>query len=157
MPASLAELVGKQARRWRFQHLHRLERLRRVWPEAAGVYVAQHASPVRLMRKSLRLAVADSAWAAELTYLIPEILERLKTLVPPGWVEEIKVVQGEVLPCGESPNNASDNLVLPKASSAMKQAAADLGEQVADENLGDAIRRARLAALRRLDAKNGPS
>ena len=154
MPASLAELVGKQARRWRFQHLHRLERLRRVWPEAAGEYVAQHASPVRLMRGSLRLAVADAAWAAELTYLIPEILERLNTLVPIGWVKEIKVVQGEVLPCGAK--SESDNLVLAKASPAMKQAAAELGEQVADENLGDAIRRARLAALRRLDAKGGP-
>ena len=148
----MADLLGAQARRWKFQHLHRLERVRRVWPQAAGDYVARHVSPVKLYKGTLRLAVVDASWANELSYLAPEILERLRQLLPKGWVEELKVVQGEVLPPDAAGRDAQVPQ-LPEASPAMQARAQELSEDIADENLAEAVRRARLASLRRLDAE----
>ena len=84
-PARLSDLVGSHTRRWKLTALHRLEVIRRKWAQAAGEYVARHAVPVRLVRRTLRVAVPDSSWASEMTYLGGPILERLQKLFPwPG-------------------------------------------------------------------------
>lgn len=147
-PSRLSDLLGASARKWRMQHLHRLEVIRRRWIEAAGEYAARYLVPVRLVRKTLRVAVPDSAWASEATYLAGPILERLRALLPGGWVEEIKPVLTEP----ECPLPIPTPQVKLKEPTPRMQGRAELivGHLPPGE-LRDAVRRAVLAALRRLD------
>ena len=134
------------------QSLHRLEFIRRKWREAAGEYVAAHVVPVRLVRKTLRLAAEDSTWASEMTYLVEELCARLQKLIPTGWVEEIRVVASEPLP-PELPPTIMSALKLPPSTPEMEKKAHALTEITldpgADPLLVAAIKRAVLAALRR--------
>jgi Protein of unknown function (DUF721). len=135
------------------QALHRIEVIRRKWREVAGEYVAVHVVPVRLVRKTLRLAAEDSTWASEMTYLSSELLERLQQVIPKGWVEEILVVASEPLP-SDLPELKPER-TLPPPTSEMEQKALALTtitlDADADPTLVAAIQRAMLAALRRND------
>jgi hypothetical protein len=149
-PARLSDLVGSHTRRWRLTALHRLEIIRRKWAAAAGEYVARHAVPVRLVRRTLRVAVPDSSWAAEMAYLAGPILERLQKLLKGDWVEEIRAVQVESIP--DSPAPESD-IVLPEPTEDMRQRADQAVASITDDKLRESMRRAVLASLRRLDAE----
>jgi hypothetical protein len=152
-PVPLNKLINGHTRRWKMQALHRVEVIRRKWREVAGEYVAIHVVPVRLVRKTLRLAAIDSTWASEMTYLKNELLERLQKVLPKGWVEEILVVSSEPLP-PDLPELRSARTLSPPTSE-MEQKALELTtitlDAGADPTLVAAIQRAMLAALRRND------
>ncbi len=149
-PARLSELVSSHTRRWRLTALHRLEVIRRKWARAAGEYVARHTVPVRLVRKTLRVAVPDSGWASELTYMAGPILERLQAELRGAWVEEIKPVLVESIPDSPAP---APELELPEPTEKMQERADRAVADIRDEELRAAMRRAVLASLRRLDAE----
>ena len=149
-PARLSDLVGSHTRRWKLTALHRLEVIRRKWAQAAGEYVARHAVPVRLVRRTLRVAVPDSSWASEMTYLGGPILERLQKLLKGNWVDEIKPVLVDSIP--DSPAPVPD-LILPEPTEEMHSRADRAVATVTDEKLRASMRRAVLASLRRLDAE----
>ena len=102
-PSRLSDVVGSHTRRWKLTALHRLEVIRRKWAAAAGEYVAKHTVPVRLVRKTLRVAVPDSSWSAEMAYLAGPILERLQKMLKGDWVHEIKPVLTESIPDSPPP------------------------------------------------------
>jgi hypothetical protein len=94
-PTSMNELMNKQINRFGIQGLYKLEIIRQLWPQAAGPYVARYATPIRLIRKSLRIATSDATWMTEMTYLAESILKRLQDLLPGNWVKELKIVTVE--------------------------------------------------------------
>jgi len=145
-PVAVADLVGASARRWRFQHLHRLEVLRGAWREAAGEFVARHVVPARLVRRTLRVVADDSSWVTEMAYLGPEILARLKEGLRGDWVDELKVVVGEPAEPLPPPPPVFE---LPPASPAQAREAAALAADVQEPQLRAAVERAALAWLRR--------
>jgi hypothetical protein len=149
-PARLSDLVSSHTRRWRLTALHRLEVIRRKWARAAGEYVARHTVPVRLVRKTLRVAVPDSGWASELVYLAGPILERLQGELRGAWVEEIKPVLVESIPDSPAP---APEVKLPEPTQKMHERADRAVRDITDEDLRAAMRRAVLASLRRLDAE----
>jgi hypothetical protein len=150
-PIKLADLVDAKARKWRFKLLARCSIIRSKWLEAAGEFVAAHVQPARLVRKQLRLAVDDASWANEMTYMGPNILERLQGLIPRGWVDELKVVQGEPMP---EPLPPPTFLILPPKSPKMQAKAEKVADCLVDPDLAEAVRRATIARLRRLDASS---
>ena len=145
-PVRLSELIGNKSKKWRFVHLHRIEIIRQHWKKAAGDFIAKHVVPVRIVRKTLRVATEDSSWINEMTYHTDTILERLNQLLPKPWVEEIKVVVGE--PTEPLPETRPE-LKLSKATQKMKDTADDLVSEVDNDELKAAIKKARLAQLRR--------
>jgi len=149
-PARLSDLVGSHTRRWKLTALHRLEIIRRKWAQAAGEYVARHAVPVRLVRKTLRVAVEDSSWAAEMAYLAGPILERLQKLLKGDWVAEIRPVQVESIPDSPAP---APEITLPEPTDEMRRHADQAVANITDDKLKESVRRAVLAFLRRLDAE----
>ena len=149
-PARLSDLVGSHTRRWKLTALHRLEVIRRKWAAAAGEYVAKHAVPVRLVRKTLRVAVEDSSWAAEMAYLAGPIVERLQKMLKGDWVEEIRAVQVESIPDSPAP---AEEITLPEPTEEMRQRAEQAVAGITDDKLRESMRRAVLASLRRLDAE----
>jgi len=56
--------------------------LKVVWPAAVGRAIANHTSHVRLVRKTLVVDVEDVMWQRQLRTLEPQIIERVKTLIP---------------------------------------------------------------------------
>ncbi len=153
-PVRLGELIDRSARRWRFAALAKLEVIRARWPRAAGEYVAAHVAPVRLVRKTLRLAVDDASWASEMTYLAPAILERLKALLPGKWVEDLKVVLTEPMPPIEPPEPGVE---MAPEDQDMRDRAKRAAAELSDPDLASAVRRATVARLRRLDATRKPA
>jgi predicted nucleic acid-binding Zn ribbon protein len=66
----------------------------RAWARAAGGDVVAVTRPRRLARGVLTVECESSAWANELTYLTPVILERLRADDPDTPVETLRFVAG---------------------------------------------------------------
>jgi len=67
-------------------------RANRAWHAAAGEQIAAATNPARLTRGTLLVECESAVWAQELTYLGPEILERLRALDPDTPVERLRFV-----------------------------------------------------------------
>ncbi len=154
-PVKLSDLIDNRTRRWRLQRLKRLEIIRAKWPSAAGEYVAGHTQPVRLVRKTLRVAVDDAGWLNEMSYLTDTILERLRELLPGDWVAEIKAVTGEPVPPPD-PRPGPARACLAEPTVEMHRRLDETLPELEDPKLAASIRQAMLTSLRldgrRLDA-----
>lgn len=62
------------------------------WPAIVGPEVARRAVPKSFSGSALVVAVANSTWLQELSFLKGEILDRIAEAVGPGVVEEIRLV-----------------------------------------------------------------
>ncbi len=151
-PVKLSGIIERQSRKLRFHSLQRLEVIRSCWRQVAGEMLARHVVPVRLVRKTLRLSVADHAWLNEMSYLAGPLLERLQQALPGPWVEELKFVVGEPAP-EIRPSAPAETPRLSPITDSMRREAQQAAEQVGDEALRQAILRASLARLRRLDRR----
>lgn len=96
-PEAFADVFGRilSGRGWgdRF----RLGLLWEVWEEAVGERIACHAWPERVQGKgTLVVAVADSIWMQELSYLKTEILSRLNACATRPLISNLRFVLGDV-------------------------------------------------------------
>jgi predicted nucleic acid-binding Zn ribbon protein len=48
------------------------------WPEAVGEQIAEHVRPLKLDDRALVVEVDDPAWATQVRFLVPTIIERLR-------------------------------------------------------------------------------
>lgn len=62
------------------------------WGEIAGANVASHARPSALHATTLVVAVEDPAWAAQLRFLLTDLVRRCDEVVGTGVVTEVRVV-----------------------------------------------------------------
>ncbi|MBW1810707.1 MAG: DUF721 domain-containing protein [Deltaproteobacteria bacterium] len=148
-PIRLADLISSRTKRWRVQKLKRLEIIRQKWVQAAGDFVAKHAVPVRLVRKTLRVGVDDSSWVNEMSYLTDTILQRLQELLPGKWVDEIQTVVVESLTETESAKDTRPPVMLSEATDEMNQRVNETLKDVSQPGLATVIKRAMLTSLRR--------
>lgn len=80
-----------------------LVRVTRVWREAVGGRIAQHAEPVGLARGELCVAVADPVWRQELALLTPEIARGVNRNVGEELVRRVRLIGGGVHPPDPKP------------------------------------------------------
>jgi predicted nucleic acid-binding Zn ribbon protein len=64
----------------------------RAWHAAAGAQIAAVTNPARLTRGTLLVECESAVWAQELTYLGPQILERLRSTDPETPVQRLRFV-----------------------------------------------------------------
>jgi predicted nucleic acid-binding Zn ribbon protein len=64
-------------------------RLRREWAEIVGPEIAARAQPVEIFRGRLLIHCEHDVWRTELTYLKPELLQRIAEVMGEGFVKEI--------------------------------------------------------------------
>lgn len=84
-----------------------------AWWQAVGPRIAERARPVRLQRGELAIRVASAAWAQELSFLAPTIIERLTKL---GFgVQRLRFFVGPVEPPMRRPEPALPKFVPPPA------------------------------------------
>ena len=61
------------------------------WTDVVGPAIAEHAQPRTLKRGTLVVVVDDPAWATELRFRGPEIVEQCVAVAGPGAVAKIEV------------------------------------------------------------------
>jgi predicted nucleic acid-binding Zn ribbon protein len=61
------------------------------WEAMVGDRMAVHARPVRLRDTTLVVAVDEPAWASQVRWMTPQLLERLAAGLGPGVVTDVEV------------------------------------------------------------------
>lgn len=153
-PELVGELLDRLLERRRFKGPMRIHRIRSAWWDMVGAMAAGRSNPASLEKGRLVVAVADSNWLQELTYLKQVILERVRAVVGE---EAVTDVHFRVQPGAATPQDPGDHLdeedqtdpeeelrkrpLAPEVASALSQLEDDL-ERVTDPDLRRAIRRA---------------
>lgn len=94
-PNALSELLGQWVDRRGWQDRLQDSQIHRRWLEIAGEEIAAHAEPVRLRGGVLVVRAQSGAWATQLRYLTPRLLERAQQVLGADRVERVQIVSGE--------------------------------------------------------------
>ncbi|MBM4243117.1 MAG: DUF721 domain-containing protein [Deltaproteobacteria bacterium] len=124
--------------------------LAEIWSATLGPQIAARATPVRLARGELVIAVAESVWRQELQLLAPQIAAKLNRALGRDVVQRVRLVGGDAT--APDPTTARDRprRRLPQLSSAtLPGARTPEGPRGGDPELGGEIGQ----ALRSLAAK----
>ena len=73
-------------------------RIAESWTSIVGERIAKHATPSRLARGELVVAVPEAVWRQELSLLAPEITARVNQQLGKQAVERIRLVAGDPRP-----------------------------------------------------------
>jgi hypothetical protein len=107
-----------------------LWQLAEAWSATLGARIARKATPVRLVRGELVVAVADAVWRQELALLTSDIAARLNHALGREVVQRIRLVGGDVTrdaalerPGRERRRLATDSSATPDGASRSARAA----------------------------------
>lgn len=62
------------------------------WAQIVGPHLAGKATPLRMQETTLILAAPSHAWVQELTFMVPDILQKIHHVVAPELVTAVRVV-----------------------------------------------------------------
>lgn len=144
----LTRLLGT----WGLTDSFRVASALRAWHEIVGPAIAQVARPLRIDKETLWIAVKSQAWAQELNFQKPVILQRLNERIGYERFQHLRfTVRAQLLPernippsDTESPPHKPANIEL---SEIERKAVEESFASVQDERLRTALIRARLASL----------
>jgi hypothetical protein len=97
--------------------------LAEVWAKALGPQIAQRATPVRLVRGELVVAVAEAVWRQELSLLAPQIAAKLNHALGREVVQRLRLVGGDARAPDPVPSHDRPRRRLPSTSSAVADGA----------------------------------
>ena len=95
VPPALSDLVGSMASRRGWGSRLRGARVHAVWSEIAGEELARHVQPVRLAGGVLVVRAESPAWATQVSYLAPQLLQRANEVLGEGEVTTVTVQSGQ--------------------------------------------------------------
>lgn len=84
-----------------FREAWSLVKLEKLWPEIAGQELAVYVRVADLRYGLLMLEVSNPAWAQQLHFYKPTILEKIKQVLPDAEISDIKTRVAERKPVGE--------------------------------------------------------
>lgn len=99
-PSALSELLSQWVDHRGWQGALHDSQIHQRWPEIAGEEVAAHADPVRLRGGVLVVRAESGAWATQLRYLAPRLVERAQQVLGQDRVHRVQIVSGEGGPRG---------------------------------------------------------
>ena len=91
-PRALSEVLDRVVAGLGAPRVDLFRQLFEQWDQLVGPATAAHATPVRIERGRLIVAVDDPAWATQLQWLGPQLLERLSEGGPDADLHAIDVV-----------------------------------------------------------------
>jgi hypothetical protein len=155
-PERLGSALGAFLRERHLATPLQIFRVRAVWPSVVGPQVAARSEPLSLRRALLTVAVADSAWLQELSFLRGELLTRLRERLPDVELKEIRLqvrtgaasIEAAPSPPPPPPQDPLAMPLAPEVSDALERLEDPL-ERIADRDLRRTVRRAFLANLQR--------
>ncbi len=77
------------------------------WEELVGAELARRCRPVRLVGGLLVVRAESTTWAAEVAYLVGEVIARATDVIGPGLVRDVRVVVGPLTEASRSGSNRS--------------------------------------------------
>ncbi len=98
-------------------------RLRRQWPEIVGAQIAAHTRPDQIRFKKLYLSVHNSVWLQQLTFLKPQLLQKVNEVAGQPVVTEIVMRIGEFVnevQAGELPSASAESHPQPTAQAILE-------------------------------------
>ncbi len=78
--------------------------LRQQWRDLVGEQVAAHSEPIRLNFKRLLVMVDSPAWVQHLTFLKPELMEKIQRSLGKETITEIRFKVGSLSKSSPSPS-----------------------------------------------------
>ncbi|MEW6272008.1 MAG: DUF721 domain-containing protein [Thermodesulfobacteriota bacterium] len=126
-----------------------LWQLAEAWSGTLGGRIARRATPVRLVRGELVVAVADAVWRQELALLTTDIAERLNRALGRDVVQRVRLVGGDATHDAALGRRERQRRRLASDSSATPPGAARGAGPASDVEPGPGV----AAALRSLAAK----
>lgn len=150
MISNLRDLLGRTLGAAGLQTTSDVWQLAEIWSATLGAQIASRATPVRLARGELVIAVAEAVWRQELSLLAPQITARLNQALGREVVQRIRFVGGDARAPESSLDRERPRRRLPRVSSAAPASAPakDAAGPDQGELAGDLA-----AALRSLAAK----
>ncbi|MBF0158141.1 MAG: DUF721 domain-containing protein [Magnetococcales bacterium] len=133
----VGEIIRSVANRLLEHPNSRAQGLWKYWHHIFGDPIARHTEPVRLTNGVLVIRVDLSTWMTQLTFLKPEILDKIQQLLPPGSVREIRLQQGSLRSRGQQASRYQyqPGPALPPASEQEQLKAEQACATVQDETL----------------------
>lgn len=116
-----------------------------------GPPLSEHARPAAYRRGVLSLEVGESAWLTELTFLTPELIERLNRLLGGPLIREIRLRLGTLEKTRPPPPTPP-----PVLTHAQRELIARWTAPIADPDLREALARAAARSLERTDPTGRP-
>ncbi|MFA5811467.1 MAG: DUF721 domain-containing protein [bacterium] len=95
---SVAEILADGRDSLKLRDAIRRYRIWDRWDEIMGKAVADFAQPARWRGKTLIVRVEHPSWVQELTFLKPQMMERIRTMLPEAGVKEIHFEIGQLPP-----------------------------------------------------------
>ena len=89
-----------------------------IWSAALGAQIASRATPVRLLRGELVIAVAEAVWRQELQLLAPQIVAKLNQALGREVVQRVRLVGGDATAAQPDATRERSRRRLPQLSSA---------------------------------------
>jgi predicted nucleic acid-binding Zn ribbon protein len=90
-PRPVAESLDGVARKFGAPRAAVLAAVFTGWEEIVGASVAAHTRPMSLRRGVLTIGTEQPAWASQLRYLGPDLLQRVASVLGEGLVERVEV------------------------------------------------------------------
>lgn len=101
-PVALSDLLGRLiADRGWYDRLHDSQ-VHQRWIEIVGEELGAHVEPVRLRGGVLVVRAQSGAWASQLRYLSPWLVQRAQEVLGSDRVERVQILSG---PDGDSPRH----------------------------------------------------
>ncbi len=127
-------------------------RLQQQWQAIAGASVASHTWPTRIRFRTLHVAVDNSVWLHQLTYLKATLLENIQAAMNDLDVQDILFRLGDIPESPERPAHEitpaiADEAAARQVSPEARQIAADCAHVVQDNALRESLTRIIALAL----------
>ncbi len=147
--ASSGFLIRKLSRNHGFAARLDEYRLQRQWKTVAGAFVASHTWPTRIRFRTLHVAVENSVWLHQLTYLKTTLLEKLQSAMQDIAVQDIIFRIGDIpdSPEHDAAPAAADETDARQASPDARKTAADWTRAVQDQAVRESLTRVIALAL----------
>ena len=146
----LTELSRSHGFDVRFGEYH----LQQQWQTIAGASVAPHTWPTRIKFRTLHVAVENSVWLHQLTYLKASLLKNVQAAFDQGEVEVQDIIfrLGDIPPPTEHPARETapgiaEDAATPRVSTEAWKIAADCAHVVQDTALRESLTRVIALAL----------
>ena len=143
-PARLRDLLSPVAKRFGLDASMEAGRIFAAWNDIVGSDVARHVRPRVLKDGVLKVRTDSSAWAGELKYLAPQLIQQINTFVGRAVVSELRITHGVL---SETSSEGPD-AATPAPSGAIGRPSEASSDQALEEPIS-ALERAREAQRRR--------
>lgn len=104
-PAALSDILGRLIADRGWHDRLRDSQVHQRWIEIVGEDLAAHVEPVRLRGGVLVMRAESGAWALQLRYLSPWLVQRAQEVLGPDRVERVQILSG---PQGRSTHPGTD-------------------------------------------------